>query len=264
MSLMMVCPHCGDETTLSPTLLRQLPAAVRCLSCSNSFESLDCLRFQFSNRAEIKPEKNEISIHAPPNRLYGIVGGGVGQQSIGESFPTSDRLSWPKRFTMFFLTFTLCVMCLFYFRQGLVDFFPQLQIAYASTMSWFGKDGTLPENISMVETEHSEIRYQGGFLEIQTFVRNKDEYAIAWPYIELVLLDKQGKVVLKRILSPREYLAFVEARGLGKDEFFSNKGVKVGQGLLPRQEYLVQMFIHYPLVLGQIFEYQMKLFYPNQ
>jgi hypothetical protein len=260
MALMMVCPHCGDETTLSPVLLRQLPAAVRCLSCSHSFQSLDCLQFYFSNRVERMLNRDENPIHIPPTQLYGVVGeGGAVHQPLGESLNTVSKISWRYFFKRMGWFLLLLCLIFFYFRQSIVDRLPVFQGVYEPILSMMGKDGALPENITAFSTEHSEINYKSGLLEIKTFLRNTDDYPIAWPMMELNLLDKNRKVVIRRILEPKEYIPLLTE----SPDKHTPKQLKK-EGVLSRKEYQLQMYVHYPLSLGQVVESQMNFFYPNQ
>ena len=139
MSLKMTCPKCADETSLSPILLRQLPKAVRCLACAHSFESVDHLKFEFSNQAQRPLSKAQDQLQIPPSSVFGTVGGGAYIQTFTTTpvapKPARNPWQWVGLSALILIT---CLLSLIHTRQKVVDIFPFSQTMFQAILPKIG------------------------------------------------------------------------------------------------------------------------------
>ncbi|CAE6860804.1 hypothetical protein R69927_02604 [Paraburkholderia domus] len=87
--------------------------------------------------------------------------------------------------------------------------FPRSQTLYAKVCAQLGCQITPPHDIDGLQVEPSDLRQIDGphKLELKMPLRNRFNVALAYPAIELTLLDDQNNVAVRRILWPQDYVA---------------------------------------------------------
>jgi predicted Zn finger-like uncharacterized protein len=134
------------------------------------------------------------------------------------------------------------------FRNQLAAWFPQTKQPLAQFCALLGCQIKLPAQIDLVSLESSELQAVATDKNIFTLtllLHNRSQVTQAWPHVELTLNDNNEKPLLRRVLTPREYLANE------KD---------VAKGFAPQSELPVK--VNFALQQVQASGYRVYLFYP--
>ncbi|MGF6772971.1 putative Zn finger-like uncharacterized protein [Paraburkholderia sp. GAS199] len=94
-------------------------------------------------------------------------------------------------------------------RETVLVYFPRSQSLYLKACAQFGCQVTPPHDIDGLQVEPSDLRQIDGphKLELKMPLRNRFNVALAYPAIELTLLDDQNNVAVRRVLWPQDYVA---------------------------------------------------------
>jgi hypothetical protein len=94
-------------------------------------------------------------------------------------------------------------------RETVQVYFPRSQTLYAKACAQLGCQITPPHDIDGLQVEPSDLRQIDGphKLELRMPLRNRFNVALAYPAIELTLLDDQNNVAVRRVLWPQDYVA---------------------------------------------------------
>jgi predicted Zn finger-like uncharacterized protein len=93
-------------------------------------------------------------------------------------------------------------------RETVLVYFPHSQPLYVKVCSELGCQITPPHNIDGLLVEPSDLRQIDGphKLELKMPLHNRLNIALAYPAIELTLLDDQNNVAIRRVLWPQDYV----------------------------------------------------------
>ncbi|WP_168795250.1 zinc-ribbon and DUF3426 domain-containing protein [Paraburkholderia aromaticivorans] len=93
-------------------------------------------------------------------------------------------------------------------RETVMVYFPRSQTLYAKACLTLGCQVTPPHDIDGLQVEPSDLRQIDGphKLELKMPLRNRFNIALAFPAIELTLLDDQNNVAVRRVLWPQDYV----------------------------------------------------------
>ncbi|EIF29625.1 Protein of unknown function (DUF3426) [Burkholderia sp. Ch1-1] len=93
-------------------------------------------------------------------------------------------------------------------RETVMVYLPRSQTLYAKACSTLGCLVTPPHDIDGLQVEPSDLRQIDGphKLELKMPLRNRFNIALAYPAIELTLLDDQNNVAVRRVLWPQDYV----------------------------------------------------------
>nr|WKF57338.1 hypothetical protein HUO10_001817 [Paraburkholderia busanensis] len=93
-------------------------------------------------------------------------------------------------------------------RETVLVYFPSTQTLYAKACAKLGCIVTPPHDIDGLQVEPSDLRQIDGphKLELKMPLRNRFNVALAYPAIELTLLDDQNNVAVRRVLWPQDYV----------------------------------------------------------
>ncbi|MFL9917367.1 zinc-ribbon and DUF3426 domain-containing protein [Paraburkholderia fungorum] len=93
-------------------------------------------------------------------------------------------------------------------RETVQVYFPRSQTLYAKACAQLGCQITPPHDIDGLQVEPSDLRQIDGphKLELKMPLRNRFNVALAYPAIELTLLDDQNNVAVRRVLWPQDYV----------------------------------------------------------
>jgi hypothetical protein len=94
-------------------------------------------------------------------------------------------------------------------RETVQVYFPHSQTLYAKACAQLGCQITPPHDIDGLQVEPSDLRQIDGphKLELKMPLRNRFNIALAYPAIELTLLDDKNNVAVRRVLWPQDYVA---------------------------------------------------------
>jgi predicted Zn finger-like uncharacterized protein len=93
-------------------------------------------------------------------------------------------------------------------RETVMVYFPRSQTLYAKACLTLGCQVTPPHDIDGLQVEPSDLRQIDGphKLELKMPLRNRFNIALAYPAIELTLLDDRNNVAVRRVLWPQDYV----------------------------------------------------------
>ncbi|OBV37489.1 DUF3426 domain-containing protein [Janthinobacterium psychrotolerans] len=132
------------------------------------------------------------------------------------------------------------------FRNPLAAQFPQFKPVLSALCSVSGCQVDLPAQIEALAIEQGELQTLApNRFSYVSQLRNLGRSAQAWPNIELILNDDDGKPVLRRVVAPRDYLP---------------AGTDASKGFAPRSEQNIKLYF----TLDQLAAsgYHIAIFYP--
>ncbi|CAG4916138.1 zinc-ribbon and DUF3426 domain-containing protein [Paraburkholderia saeva] len=93
-------------------------------------------------------------------------------------------------------------------RETVMVYWPGTQPLYAQACVQFGCTVAPPRDIDGLQVEPSDLRQVDGphKLELKMPLRNRFGVALAYPAIELTLLDAQNNIAIRRVLWPQDYV----------------------------------------------------------
>jgi predicted Zn finger-like uncharacterized protein len=102
----------------------------------------------------------------------------------------------------------LLVQLAWWQRETVMVYLPRSQALYVKVCSELGCQITPPHNIEGLLVEPSDLRQIDGphKLELKMPLHNRLNIALAYPAIELTLLDDQNNVAIRRVLWPQDYV----------------------------------------------------------
>jgi predicted Zn finger-like uncharacterized protein len=94
-------------------------------------------------------------------------------------------------------------------RETVMVYWPGSQPLYAQACEQIGCRVLPPRDIDGLQVEPSDLRQVDDphHLELKVPLRNHFNVALAYPAIELTLLDRQNNVVVRRVLWPQDYVS---------------------------------------------------------
>lgn len=145
-----------------------------------------------------------------------------------------------------FLLLLVLLQIMTTFRNPLAAQFPQFKPALSTLCGLAGCKVDLPAQIEALAIEQGELQT----LAPQTFsyvslLRNHSRSVQAWPSIELTLDDSDDKPVLRRVITPHEYLP---------------AKIDVASGLAPRSEQTIK--VYFTSEQARAAGYHIAIFYP--
>jgi predicted Zn finger-like uncharacterized protein len=132
-------------------------------------------------------------------------------------------------------------------RESIMVFWPGSQPLYAQACQQFNCDVAPPHDIDGLQVEPSDLRQIDGphKLELKMPLRNRYNVALAYPAIELTLLDDQNNVAVRRVLFPQDYV---------------KPGTPIAAGLAARTTQT--MIVHLDTGNAVASNFRVQIFYP--
>ncbi|PCE28341.1 hypothetical protein BWP39_07425 [Paraburkholderia acidicola] len=163
--------------------------------------------------------------------------------------PTPRRLGW--RILGSLVALALLVLLLaqlaWWQRETVMVYWSQSQALYGQACAQLGCTVTAPRDIDGLQVEPSDLRQVDGphRLELKMPLHNRFNVALAYPAIELTLLDAQNNVAVRRILWPQDYV---------------KPGTPIAAGLPPRTTQT--MIVHLDTGNAVATNFRVQIFYP--
>ena len=121
-----------------------------------------------------------------------------------------SRLGWKIAGTVLavILLVVLIAQLAWWQRETIMVYWPGSQPLYAQACQQLNCDVAPPHDIDGLQVEPSDLRQVEGphKLELKMPLRNRYNVALAYPAIELTLLDEQNNVAVRRVLFPQDYV----------------------------------------------------------
>lgn len=119
--------------------------------------------------------------------------------------PTAAR-RWPWLVGIVALSFLLLAQLLYIYRSELTVIVPALRPYLAAACETFGCTLPRPLRPELVGIETSDLVPEGDKLRLTATLKNRAPFAQDHPHLEITLTDTQDAVLVRKVLSPMDYL----------------------------------------------------------
>ncbi|RKE34271.1 putative Zn finger-like uncharacterized protein [Paraburkholderia sp. BL23I1N1] len=158
------------------------------------------------------PSTASFGSSGEPFAVHPVNDGGDPFQVVRETRPAEPRrLGWiiAGSVVAALLVIALLAQLAWWQRETVQVAFPRSQTLYVKACAQLGCQITPPHDIDGLQVEPSDLRQIDGphKLELKMPLRNRFNIALAYPAIELTLLDDQNNVAVRRVLWPQDYVA---------------------------------------------------------
>jgi predicted Zn finger-like uncharacterized protein len=122
--------------------------------------------------------------------------------------PPHRRINWPWLVAAVAFSALLAGQAALFYRVELAIKYPQLHASFASICEQLNCDMPLPRHIDLIGIEASDLNPGSGKgrLHFSTTLKNRADFAQEYPHLELTLTDTQDQPLVRRALSPADYL----------------------------------------------------------
>lgn len=268
------CPGCSTAFRVTPEQLKARAGKVRCGHCSAVFNALEMLEDAppaveaveaaspppgAAPPASVETPQPELFVeNSPPatiesapgeeaanNESVDILLEGIG--SNAETPPSRGRLlAWSLAVLVVLGIFV--VQAAYVFRAELAQAEPDLRPLLLDMCSVLDCDIPLPRKPDLVGIEASDLHpdpQQKPLLVLAATLKNRAPFAQDYPHLELTLTDVRDQPVLRKVLSPVEYLA---------------QGTNAREGFAANGDLTVSLWLDTGEVVAS--GYRLYLFYP--
>lgn len=118
-----------------------------------------------------------------------------------------QQAAWAAGATLLLLT--LLAQGVLVFRSDIAAASPQMRLFMESVCAGMGCDLPLPRESASITIESSDIQPDANreaFFTLHATLRNRAEFAQAWPHLEITLTDARDKALVRRVLDPKQWL----------------------------------------------------------
>ncbi len=133
--------------------------------------------------------------------------------SADDAAPAFRQAAWAAGATL--LALALLAQGVLVFRGDIVRASPQLRPFMESLCAGLGCELPLPRDASTIAIESSDIQPDAGreaFFTLHATLRNRADYAQAYPHLEITLTDARDKALVRKVLEPVDWLPADAAR----------------------------------------------------
>jgi predicted Zn finger-like uncharacterized protein len=201
-------------------------------------------------------EEPDVYPHADPEPRFGRPASAVPTPS-SEPFPVTREsrpalrsgMAWKIIGSLIALVLVgaLAAQVAWWQRETVMVYWPASQPLFAQACEQIGCVVAPPRDIDGLQIENSGLRQVDGShkLELKLSLRNRFDLAIAYPALELTLLDDKNNVAIRRVLWPQDY---------------ARPGTQIGAGLAARstQPVIVRLDTGDAVAAN----YRVQIFYP--
>lgn len=137
------------------------------------------------------------------------------------SFDEPHRTGWMAVMTLIILGLMLIVQVVHYWRMEIASQWPELRPWLEEACQSAHCTVPYPRDVSQINLEASELQIdpaRGDMLVLNMTIKNRAPFPQAFPSVELTLTDVRDNVVVRRILSPSEWLPDLDANASKADK----------------------------------------------
>lgn len=269
------CPACATAFRITPEQLKVMHGKVRCGQCQHVFNALDTLLDAVAEPVApiepIEPQPEFIFMAEPaavipeqfienPVPSTEVVAESNWQAQETEALPheasaeTSPFRTWTWSLAASLAFLLLLLQAILQFRVELSVLAPQAKPALQALCKPLGCDLPLPRKADLIGIESSDLnpdQKNKDQLVLSATLKNRAPFVQAYPHLELTLTDTADRPLLRKVLSPSDYLP---------------KGIAISSGFLANGEVAVNLTLIHDnpvnaaaaLAAG----YRLYLFYP--
>jgi predicted Zn finger-like uncharacterized protein len=162
--------------------------------------------------------------------------------------PATPARRWPWLLGAFVLFPVLLAQAAYHYRSAITLLFPQTKPYAVALCATLGCELPLPRRIEQMSIEASDLQADTtnpGIMVLSATLKNRAIFNQQHPLLELTLTDAQDQPVVRRVLTPQDYLS---------------KGINTQAGFGANTEIAIKMFIEGAQVKAT--GYRLYLFYP--
>lgn len=155
---------------------------------------------------------------------------------------------WPWAIGSLLALLALGLQAILGYRMELAVLWPESRPALLAACASLGCEVALPAKVALVGIEASDLHpdpAQKGRLALTATLKNRAPFAQQFPHLELTLTDTADKAIVRKVLSPDQYLprSTVIANGMAPNADLA-AAVALDAGELPASGY--RLYIFYP------------------
>ncbi len=215
------CPECKNRYRINPETLDAVDGRVQCGRCGTVFDAIsrEAERADESTNAsgpplvlvsrQVAAQESEPADDLPfavPDGLTPLEPSADDGIDVTETLyekPSHRGLIYGAIATL--LIGALALQLAWQYRLLLLQRFPQLEVA-CNYLPCRPKVVHEPDSYRVLQREIAPTKNEAGSLTLNATIRNDAEIAQHLPDIQLSLIDNNGAALIRRRLSPREYL----------------------------------------------------------
>lgn len=135
-----------------------------------------------------------------------------------EAPPANAASRWLQGLAIGVLLGLLGAQSVYLFRDEITRQWPELRAPYLQACARLGCELPLPRDANLIDIETSDLEIEPAnpsHYTLNAVVRNRAHFPQQHPHLELTLTDSRDRPVVRRVVSPQEWLANKEALATG-------------------------------------------------
>jgi predicted Zn finger-like uncharacterized protein len=213
MSPVTRCPHCGTAFRVQPAQLAARGGKVRCGYCLEVFDGAACLLEQAESISTETPSASSLATDAgprtkPPPEISPTDASAEVPEFLAPPKPR-PRFALLWGFLAFLALCSLAIQLMYRYRTEMATVLPEWRPYLTAACSEIGCEVRLPRRSEFLSIESSDLQAdpkRKDVLQLSALLRNRAGFAQEPPSLELTLTDENDRAVVRRVLSPYEYL----------------------------------------------------------
>ena len=207
MSLVTRCPVCATAFRVQRSQLGARAGKVRCGKCGQIFDGVASLVEEGAEPLGIEPSP-QLGLFDPARRASTVEDETPLPAFMADDEPTR-RATVIWGLLALLAAAALAAQGVHRYRSDIAALFPGARDALSSGCRIAGCQLTLPRRASEMNIESSDLQAdtrREGVIVLNALLKNRGSTTQEYPSLELSLTDEGDRPVLRRVLSPRDYL----------------------------------------------------------
>lgn len=255
MSLVTRCPVCGTAFRVLREQLAARGGKVRCGKCATVFDGVAGLVEEGGERLVLEPPP-QLGLFDPSRRGPPAAKRAPADDGFVPTFMAEEEA--PRRHTWLWALAALLALSgllgqvVYRYRAELAAQVPGIRPSLESACRALRCQIALPRRPELMSIESSDLQADNrreGIIVLNAVLRNRARFAQDYPALELTLTDEGDRPLLRRVLTPRDYLDPARAP------------VALTEGIAPGGEAALRVFLDSSR--SRATGYRLYLFYPS-
>jgi len=253
------CPRCATVFRVLPAQLAARGGKVRCGRCAQVFDGVGALLEERPAAPGAEPEAEaspQLALFEAARRAPVIA---PAMDAANEELPVPDflegapppprhRLAWGLAALAALLA--LATQAAYHYRTELAVLAPEARPLLEAACARLRCSVRLPRRPDLMAIESSDLQAEGrreNVILLNAVIRNRAPFPQELPALELTLTDERDRAVVRRVLSPADYLE-------------AGEPARIARGIAPGAEQVLRVYLDKSLVPAV--GYRLYLFFP--